>query len=370
MFTHRKKLYSREKNRHQQFILVLFSVSLLFFFFVKILPIGDKNQQKTTKIKASEIMREAISTLSMCLAEKNQEINQDFDINGTGLIGFENSPITTTLGSLEAKRTTTNPNMGALIVHLLHEAGVREGDAVAVGASGSFPALIVAVMSAAKAMSVNPIIICSLGASQWGANRPDFHILKMLDCLSTAGVLNFMPAAVSLGGERDAGEGMSNEARELLIEDIEDSGILFILEKDLPVNVRKKMQIFEEYVGEAGIRAFINIGGNWSNIGEDQEILNLKPGLVKTNKIPPVESRGLVFEMANRQIPVIHLLYIQGLIESYGLPWDPVPLPEVGKGLVYRKNVEDHPLFLLLAAVYLCVMAFLLFWFKITKRII
>lgn len=356
-------------SRHQRFIIVLFFVSLLFFFFTKILPIGDKNPQILNMIKASEIMKEAISTLSMCLAEKNQVINQEFDINGTGFIGFEYSPITTTLGSLEAKRTTTNPNMGALVVHLLHKAGVREGDAVAVGASGSFPAMIVAVMSAARAMGVNPIIICSLGASQWGANRPDFHILKMLNCLSSAGVFNFRPAAVSLGGEKDVGEAMSNEAKEMLIKDIEHSGILFILEEDLPVNVQKKMQIFDEYAGEDGIRAFINIGGNWSNIGTSSEILNLKPGLVKINKIPPVESRGLVFEMANRKIPVIHLLYIQGLIEAYGLPWDPVPLPEVGKGLVYRKAVEDHPFFLLLAGVYLCVMVFLLFWFKITKRL-
>jgi len=345
-------------------------VSVLFFFFAKILHIGDKNLQITAKIKASEIMKEAMSTLSQCLTEKNQGINQEFDINGTGLIGIENSPITTTLGSLEAKRTTTNPNMGALIVHLLYAAGVREGDAVAVGASGSFPALIVGVMSAAKAMCINPIINCSLGASQWGANRPDFHFLKMLDCLSSAGVFNFRPAAVSLGGERDVGEGMPIEARELLIKDIEDSGILFIQEEDLPANVQKKMQIFEEYVGEDGIKAFINIGGNWSNIGTGSEILNLKPGLVKINKIPPVESRGLVFEMANRQIPVVHLLYIQGLIESYGLPWDPVPLPEVGKGVIYRKVVQDHPLFLLLAAVYLCVMVFLLVWIKVTKKII
>ena len=136
------------------------------------------------------------------------------------------------------------------------------------------------------------------------------------------------------------------------------------------IKIQKKMQIFDESAGEDGIKAFINIGGNWSNIGTSSEILNLKPGLVKINKIPPVESRGLVFEMANRQIPVIHLLYIQGLIESYGLPWDPVPLPEVGKGFIYRKVVQDHPLFLLLAAVYLCLMVFLLLWFKITKKII
>jgi len=67
---------------------------------------------------------------------------------------------------------------------------------------------------------------------------------------------------------------------------------------------------------------------------------------------------------------MIHLLYIQGLVDSYGLPWDPVPLPDVGDGHVYRNVDQDHPLFLLLAAVYLCVIAFLLFWFKKTKKMI
>jgi len=321
-------------------------------------------------IRASEIMKEAISTLSVCQAEKKQIINLEVDINGTGLIGLDNSPITTTLGSLEAKRTTTNPNMGALVVQLFFEAGVREDDAVAVGASGSFPALIVAVMSAARAMGVNPIIICSLGASQWGANRPEFHFLKMYECLRSAGIFDFQIPAISLGGEKDVGEGMTNEAREHLIKDIEDSGIQFIQEKNLPSNVQTRMQIYKNYAGQKGIKGFINIGGGWSNIGASSEILNLKPGLVSFNKIPPVESRGLVFEMASQQIPVIHLLYVKGLIESYGLPWDPVPLPEVGNGEIYTKVVENRPLFLLLFMLYFCVMAILLIWYRITKKII
>jgi poly-gamma-glutamate system protein len=338
-------------------------VSLISFFFAKILPFEDTNQQKAKMAEASEIMKKAINTLSLCSAEKKPFTDKEFDINGTGLIGLENSPITTTLGSLEAKRTATNPNMGALIVHLLYKAGVREGDAVAVGASGSFPALIVAVMSAAKAMGVKPIIICSLGASQWGANRPEFHVLKMLECLSSSGVFSFLPAALSLGGERDAGKEMPAEARELLIRDIKNSGILFVQEEDLQVNVWTKMQVYEKDAGENGIKGFINIGGSWSNIGTSSKILDLKPGIVKTAKIPPVESRGLVFEMIYRKIPVVHLLYIKGLIESYGLPWDPSPLPEVGKGLVYRKAVQASPLFLLLAALYLCLILFLFFAF-------
>jgi hypothetical protein len=35
-------------------------------------------------------------------------------------------------------------------------------------------------------------------------------------------------------------------------------------------------------------------------------------------------------------VPVIHFLYIKGLVERHGLPWDPVPLPEPEKGFGRR----------------------------------
>ena len=370
MSNRRRNNLSGRRTKQEFFLLLLFSVSLLFFILNKILPVDDKLTQRIAKIKASEVMKEAIDALPQCLEEKNLILNQEFDINSTGLIGFENSGITTTLGDLAAKRTTTNPNMGALMVHLLYEAGVKEGDAVAVGASGSFPALMIAAMSAAKALNLHPIIICSLGASQWGANRTDFHLLKMFDCLTSTGVFDFQPAAVSLGGEKDVGEGMSKEAKDLLLRDIDDSGVLFILEEALQDSVQKRMQVFDEHAGEKGLKGFINIGGNWSNIGTSSEVLNLKPGLVRVDKVPPIENRGLIFEMARRQIPVIHLLYIRGLVEMYGLPWDPIPLPEVGKGGIFRKAVQYSPLFLLLAAAYISVVAFILSWYRKTKKII
>ncbi|UCE06272.1 MAG: hypothetical protein JSW07_22290, partial [bacterium] len=45
--------------------------------------------------------------------------------------------------------------------------------------------------------------------------------------------------------------------------------------------------------------------------------------------IPPKVERGVLFEMAARNIPTIHLLYIKGLTLKYGLPWDPIPLPDL-----------------------------------------
>lgn len=71
----------------------------------------------------------------------------ELDYHQTGMIGESYTGITTTLGAIEAKRTTAWPEMGALCVRLLHEAGVRSGDTVGAGFSGSFPAMDLAVLS-------------------------------------------------------------------------------------------------------------------------------------------------------------------------------------------------------------------------------
>lgn len=347
-------------GKNQTAILILFALSLLFFVLARFLPSREGESVKDDMIRASEIMTEAMGALRECHREKGLILDKTIDLNQTGLIGLEFSPITTSIGSLEAKRTTTNPNFAALTVFLLEEAEVKRGDTIAVGASSSFPALIVAVLSAAKAMSLKPLVISSLGASQWGANNPDFHWLCMQNCLLKAGIFDIKPIGLSLGGEKDEGEDMNPEGRSFLIKKIRESGIFFLHEADLKRNVEARMRLYEEKAGKNKIRAFINIGGGWSNMGEDLKVLKLKPGLVKIRKFPPVEKRGVLYEMAARKIPVIHLLYIKGLVGRYGLAWDPFPLPQPGQGEIYKLIREKQSTFLFLAAVYFLLVILIL----------
>jgi hypothetical protein len=57
-------------------------------------------------------------------------------------------------------------------------------------------------------------------------------------------------------------------------------------------------------------------------------------------KIPAQEEEhGVVFAMAKRHIPVVHLLHIKGLALKYSLPWDPMPLPVVtGGGVSHARS--------------------------------
>ncbi|HSA94438.1 MAG TPA: poly-gamma-glutamate system protein, partial [Acidobacteriota bacterium] len=134
-------------------------------------------------LQASTLMAAAEAAVRDCRVKAGVAIDPEADPNGTGLVGLETSPITTSLGNLGAKRTTTNPNFAGLVAALLAEAGVRSGDTIAVGASGSFPALIIATLSAARVMNLRVLLVTSLGASEWGANDPAFGWLDMDDCL-------------------------------------------------------------------------------------------------------------------------------------------------------------------------------------------
>ncbi len=353
MFFKRKIRFPKqgaEKNKHT--LLLLFIVSLLFLLLVRFVPLRKSDAIRENMIQASKIMEDAMDALRDCMSERGLTLDEKNDPNRTGLIGIEYSFLTTTKGDLEAKRTTTNPGFAAVVVFLLKEAGVKRGDSVAVGASSSFPALIVAVMSAAKAMNLDLLMISSLGASQWGANNPDFHWLDMLNCLLESGVFDSWPIGLSLGGEKDRGEDMSPEGNVFLSEEISTTGIPFIQEPDLRANVEARMRLYEKHAAQNPIKAFINIGGSWANMGTDAEILKLKPGRAGIGQLPVLENRGIIYEMASRNIPVIHLLFIRGLIEKYGLSWDPVPLPVPGKEKIFQRPREKQPLFLFISAFY------------------
>jgi poly-gamma-glutamate system protein len=283
-------------------------------------------------VRASRLMAAAIDALKPCAAGHGVVVDPSTDLNRTGLIGIEDSPITTSLGQIEAKRTSANPNFAGCVARMLGEAGVGRGDAVAIGASSSFPGMILAALAAVEAIGAEPVVISSLGASNWGANNPAFTQLEILDCLRSAGIVDVRPAALAVGGERDDGSDMSDEGRAIIRKKIRAAGYPVIEEPDLASNVRARMAVYAAGAAGKRIAAFVNAGGSWANMGVDASILELRPGLTEVKKIPPPEKRGVIQEMASRGVPVVHLLFIRGLAERCGLPWDPVPLPEPGEG--------------------------------------
>ncbi len=283
------------------------------------------------QIRAAKLMTECISVLREAEFDSAALI---FDPNRTNLIGREFSPITTTLGDLTAKRTATNPNFAALLVRWFHELNLSPGDVVAIGSSGSFPSLTLSTLCAAEAMDLQPILIVSLGASTFGANRPDFTYLDMENFLYEKGVLRHKTIAASLGGSDDLGGGLSEEGISSLRQAAARNHIPFLKSENLSQNVRQRAEL---YFSKGIPSVFVNIGGARINIGNYETAIRLKPGINEIFwKIEQPES--MVEFFAAKKIPIIHLLNIKKIALKYNLPIDPIPLPVLGESGIYFRQ--------------------------------
>lgn len=259
------------------------------------------------------------------------------DIHGTGMIGTAYTPITTTHGDPAAKRTTANPDMAALAVELLDQAGVRPGDRVGAGFSGSFPALNLAVLAACQAMDVECIYIPSVGASTYGANQPEVTFPDMVYHLLELGLLEKAPAFVTTGGDYDCGREMDPELRDPILERIAGYGAQVVAEPDYEKNLAARMAAYE---AEGPIRCFVGVGGNIATMGlEDIEIPCglIPPGKYQSQSL--TERSGLLQRYSARGLPVIHLLNIKELAADYRLAYDPERLLPPGESAIYYETV-------------------------------
>jgi poly-gamma-glutamate system protein len=350
---------------------------MAFLFFLSVAAVALAQHFRTADpsytsqmLTASEDMKRALDAVAADRTTDGPPLDPVHDVNLTGMIGGLFTSTTSTTGNLAAKRTTTNPNVAGLIVHLLHEAGVREGDYVAVGGSGSFPALVVASLCAAKAMNLEVGLIVSLGASQWGGNLPGLTWLDIEAMLSRIQLFPpwFGTLAASVGGSDDLGSDLPLSGRAALRERIVTGGTPLIEEKNLALNVAVRMEIYRAHAPAGRIAAFINIGGSWANLGTSAEVLALKPGVAEVQAFPPQGSWGVLQTMAAEGVPIIHLLNIAALADEYGIPWDPTPLPRPGDW--HPEGVSPRlPLLLVSASYGTLVLAWLIvLWVRARHR--
>lgn len=257
------------------------------------------------------------------------------DRNHTGIIGEAYTGMTTTLGSLEAKRTAAAPDAAAMVVDMLAQLNLPAGSAIAINMSGSFPGLNIAVCCAAQALGLDAICIASAGASTYGANQPSFTYIDMHSLLYAQGLVAFPLRAASVGGEADTGEGMWDpEAPHALRDTIRSHGIPLIDESDLARNVDLRMAVYAQYGPPL---AYVNVGGNWVGGYADDAIV--PSGIVDPAAVPLTDaSEGLLARYLRAQTPCINLLNMKGLAMAYGIAFDPHPLPAIGDAAVYYRG--------------------------------
>ena len=343
--------------------LVILSAIALVSFVVSINSTTiDISPSYDMKIKAANLMKESMVELKNVRMEAGVFIDDENDPNETGLVGSPFSLITTDEGDLDAKLTTLDPNFSAGMVELMLQMSLQEGDTVAILLTGSMPGANIAVLTAASAMGLIPMVITSVGASQWGANHADFTWLDMESILFNKGLINSRSVAASVGGRNDMGRLLSPAGREIIISNIENYNIPLIRKNRLAENIDERMKLFESFNKITNYSAMINVGGGVASLGTSFNSKLLPAGIVNRSDVVNISIRdggieGVLAKFAKKNVPVLHVLNIKSLTEKLGMPFAPIPIPEVGSGVLYAEEKYN----ILIATVCLFIVCGLVF---------
>jgi poly-gamma-glutamate system protein len=333
---------------------------------VEVFPTEEKQPHYAEKMLAARKAQDALSIIHDASARRGLRLRPKTDPSGSRLVGEVLSPITSGSGSLVSKQTSVNPNFAAVLVQWLKELRIKSGDVVAVGVSGSFPAMNIAVYSALHELGIEPIIISSTAASQWGANDPNFTWLDMEAVLRKGEVFPYKSAAASLGGVGDDAIGLTKRGRVMLERAIERNKIPLLAEmeaeekppdtadeeREQPApslalvdqdRVRERMRMYYEMAGDRTIKAYVNVGGGTVSVGTKVGKRKFVPGV---NARPPkgIEDMppSVLGAFLETGVPGIHVTRIIDLAEEYGLEIAPRVTPEVGTGDVFQKRQPNR----------------------------
>lgn len=287
------------------------------------------------QLAAAERMARAEKAILETIHRENIQIEAE-DVNLTGFIGPEWTVLTSSIGVLEAKRTALQPDFAALMVKFFKQAGLKAGNIVCCGMSGSFPGLGLATIAAANEMGLTIKVIPSYSSSMYGATRPELSIVRILEMAARSGEIEYDLIEASPGGDFDRGTGNAffPDSRERIQALARQDNVVLIDQEEFSGNIQQRLQLFG-----AQVNCFVNIGGASANVGSRSIYLSFPNGLtINPPRIPTGDDRGLMFEYAARGVPVIHLLNIRGLAEKNGLPYDPVPLTAPGETEVFYQT--------------------------------
>ena len=319
-------------SKSRRSLLLLFVVSIALFIWVETSRVFLREKYFSEKLAAAQLMQDAMKVIKDYRIAQGVFIEELNDPNKTALIGEKETLITTDRGSLTAKLTSLNPNFAAVIIDQFKKAKLKKGDKVAFSCTGSFPALNIAVMSAAKVLDLDLIMISSVGASMFGATNQDFTWLDMESVLNENGIFQYKSVATSIGGGRDLGRGLNKLGRDLIIAAAERNAIPIIQENTLEQNILSKMGIFSS---KGKIKLYVNVGGGLSSLGNAINGRLVKPGFHRYINLKNIPLKGTMFLFADIGVPVIHILDVISIAETYELPIAPDPLPKPGDGRVF-----------------------------------
>jgi poly-gamma-glutamate system protein len=277
---------------------------------------------------AERSMREAEAVVREAKAVAG--VAAEAGVDRSGLVGSELTPLVTTLGSLEAKRTAVNPRWASVLTRQLAAAGIGPGDVIAAGFSGSFPGLNLAVMAAAHALGADLIAITSVTASTWGANQPGFTWPEIECRIVVSGLLPRASIAVTAGGDGDTAQDLDLDGRRLAA-GIRDAsarrlGVPALRPADLRDAIRQRLSAYRRAAGGRPIALYVNVGGTAASLGQSTAVLHLQSGFIPARPFDRSDDGGVMARLAAQGVRILTLLNVRDLALRWGIPLgDPAP---------------------------------------------
>ena len=273
--------------------------------------------------RANDLARKCREQIKAERQRRGCPVHALFDPTRSGLLGVAMSPLTSKPADLEAKQISLHPQLPSVAVDLLQQAGIQRGDTVAVGWTGSFPAMNVALAAAIEAMELKPIAVASVTASQYGANEEAYTWLDMEAGLFASKLIHFRSQMATPGGPADRCAGMGEEVLALVQSVAARNRVPLVCAKRLQDSISKRVQFVDERSGKSRVAAYINVGGGTASCGGRDCVfpagLTSSPPSRQAIEIPDC----VMQRFADRQVPVIHLGNVKSLARRYSLSVDP-----------------------------------------------
>lgn len=333
-----QSLYWRSNQLPTPQLVVVALLAVAGLVFLELNPTEERDELYEVKLEAARLADRAFRAIYVERISHQIPLEPEFDPAGSGLIGPPHSSIVSNEGHLDAKQTSANPNFAAVFVQMLTEAGVRRGDLVAANMTGSFPAMNIAMCAAFEVLGVEPIIISSVAASEYGATHPELTWLDMERVLFEQRLISFRTRAATMGGVRDVARNHSEEGRAAIRAAIERSGRPLMYPSVFDEAVQMRMDLYDQVRGDRPIVAFVNIGGGTASVGTSADKRDYLPGL-NTNLPSGLEHASVMRSFLEREIPVVHVSHVREIAQRYGLPEAPVEVPRPGEGGIFTDTV-------------------------------
>jgi poly-gamma-glutamate system protein len=339
------------------------SLILLFILSVVLFIIADRSYKSIRadyykeKLQAAQVMAKYLDAINQDLKAAGFKFDPIDDPMQTGLIGIKLSPITTSRGVLSEKQTILNPNLAAAFVQNLKKAGLKAGDYVAVGITGSNPGANLALYAAMSVLQLKPVIITALSSSTYGANRENLTWLDYENILKQNNLIDFATSYTSFGGRDDLGIGLSDSGIQYLRDAMVRNKIPLLSGNSLQENIELRMKAYQEMLpSEKHYRMFVNLGGALANVGSNVNARLVSEGINRKLAEKEFEQPGVMMLFAKKNVPVLHVLRFIKFAQEYDLPVAPDYMPKPGEGKVFSSRIHNTLiayicLFVLLAAI-------------------